>query len=70
MRCALSYWSQKRGSTTIGLPWCRHSVTVLLPPWVITSWQSGRSEVWGRNSAPAMFGASSISLCSGPMDTR
>ena len=37
-----------------GLPKCRHSVTVLLPPWVITASTCGRIEVWGRNSSPAI----------------
>ena len=35
-RWALSTWSQNSGSTIIGLPWWNASVTVLLPPWVMT----------------------------------
>ena len=48
MRWALSYWSQNSGSTTIGLPKCRHSVTVLLPPWVITRSTCGRIDGLGQ----------------------
>ena len=48
--CALSYWSQKSGSTTIGLPKKSDSVVVLLPPCVITASTCGRMRVCGRNS--------------------
>ena len=68
-RWALSYWSQNSGRTTIGLPKCRHSVTVLLPPWVITASTCGRIEVWGRNSSPAMCRAARSSSCCGPLET-
>ena len=53
----------------MGLPKCRHSVVVLFPPCVITRSARGMTEVCGRNSAPCMFGASSSSACSGPLDT-
>ena len=69
MRCALSCWSQNSGRMIIGLPKCRDSVVVLLPPWVITRSASGSTEACGRNSAPCMFGASSSSACRGPIDT-
>ena len=69
MRWALSYWSQNSGSTTIGLPKWRHSVTVLLPPCVITRSTWGRIEVCGRNSSPTMFGGSSSWSCWGPLET-
>src|SRR6476646_1827262 len=58
-RWALSYWSQNRGSTIIGLPKWNASVVVLLPPWVTTRSTSGTIEVCGRNSEPHMFGARS-----------
>ena len=51
-RCALSYWSQKRGSATIGFPKWKHSVVVLFPPWVMTTSASGRSAGCGRTRAP------------------
>lgn len=35
-RWALSYWSPKSGITIIGFPLAKLSVTVLLPPWVMT----------------------------------
>src|ERR1051325_9135559 len=68
MRCALSYWSQNSGSTTIGLPKYSASVTVLLPPCVITRSTCGRIDVCGRNSAPVMLAASVIWSCCGPLD--
>ena len=46
-----------------------HSVTVLLPPCVITRSTCGRIEVCGRNSAPAMLSASSSWSCCGPFET-
>ena len=69
MRWALSYWSQKSGRATIGLPKKSDSVTVLLPPWVITRSTWGRIAVCGRNSSPAMFSASSNSSAWGPLET-
>ena len=48
-RWALSTWSQNSGSTIIGLPWWKASVTVLLPPWVMTRSTCGRTAGWGRN---------------------
>ena len=69
MRWALSYWSQNRGRHTIGRPWWRVSVTVLLPAWVMTRSTRGRMAGCGTSSSPHMFGASSISSCCGPLLT-
>src|SRR3954452_17375224 len=60
MRWALSYWSQKSGSTTIGLPAQKHSVTVLLPTCVTTRSTSGRMLVCGRNSSPTLVSANPL----------
>ena len=66
-RWALSYWSQKSGSRIIGRPSWKHSVTVLLPPWVMTRSTWGRIARCGRNSAPTMLSASSYWSCLGPL---
>ena len=65
----MSYWSQNSGRTTIGLPKHSASVTVLLPPWVMTASTCGRTETCGRNSAPAMLSARRSWSCWGPIET-
>src|SRR5207302_9645102 len=53
----------------MGLPKWKHSVTVLLPPCVITRSTWGRMLACGRNSSPRMLSASSNSSCCGPFET-
>ena len=56
-RCALACWSQNKGSTIIGLPWWKHSVVVLLPPWVITMSTRGKIAGWGTIMHSVRIGA-------------
>ncbi len=61
-RWALSYWSQKSGSTIIGLPKWKASVVVLLPPWVMTRSTSGMMRGLGQELRAPHVG--------GQLDTR